>query len=77
MNEPAFVAPVVSADGVVPSPCIDVCRIDEVCGLCMGCWRSLDEIADWSAMDARAKLAVWDSLAKRRIDHPTFGKPCA
>jgi predicted Fe-S protein YdhL (DUF1289 family) len=73
----AFIAAAVSADGIVSSPCIDVCRIDEASGLCAGCWRTLDEIGAWSAMDAQARLAVWDSLVQRRVDHPTFGAPSA
>ena len=35
----------------VPSPCINVCRMDERSGWCVGCFRSLDEIAAWSRLD--------------------------
>ena len=40
--------------------------MDERTGWCEGCLRTLDEIADWSAMDARAKRAVWKLLPQRR-----------
>jgi predicted Fe-S protein YdhL (DUF1289 family) len=41
-----------SGEGV-PSPCIDVCRLDER-GLCIGCRRTISEITEWSrASDAR------------------------
>lgn len=50
----------------VPSPCIQVCRIDPGSGLCMGCLRSLDEIAGWSSMNAREKGAVLSALTGRR-----------
>ena len=50
---------------IVPSPCISVCRMDEATGLCQGCWRTLGEIAGWSAMDESAKRLVWQQLAKR------------
>jgi uncharacterized protein len=49
----------------VPSPCIDICRMDPVSGLCEGCKRTLDEIARWSGMDAVAKRRVWEQLAAR------------
>jgi len=52
----------------VPSPCISVCRIDEASGLCIGCLRTLDEIAVWSTLDDAQKRAVWAAIAKRRSD---------
>jgi predicted Fe-S protein YdhL (DUF1289 family) len=52
----------------VPSPCTNVCTIDPVTGLCVGCLRTLDEIARWSVLDAEAKRAVWAELAIRRAD---------
>ena len=50
----------------VPSPCTNVCAIDPVTGLCVGCLRTLDEIAGWSVLDDEAKRAVWAELAVRR-----------
>jgi predicted Fe-S protein YdhL (DUF1289 family) len=36
-----------------PSPCIDICRLDAA-GLCVGCRRTLSEIAEWpGASEAR------------------------
>lgn len=60
-------APVVDA---VASPCNSVCRMDAATGWCEGCLRTLDEIADWASMDDAEKLAVWDALARRRLDAP-------
>ena len=53
------------AEGPVPSPCICVCTMDAVTGLCIGCYRTLDEIAGWSGMDDAQKRAVWLRLAQR------------
>ena len=50
----------------VPSPCIDVCRMDPASGWCEGCLRSLEEIAAWSQLDDAAKGAIWLRLAARR-----------
>ena len=51
----------------VPSPCISICAIDQVTGLCAGCLRTLDEIAVWSVLDDEEKRAVWTELDARRV----------
>jgi predicted Fe-S protein YdhL (DUF1289 family) len=50
----------------VPSPCINVCRMNPASGWCEGCLRTLDEIAAWSTMSEKDKLAVWAQLDERR-----------
>jgi hypothetical protein len=52
--------------GLVPSPCIDVCRIDAGTGWCEGCLRTIDEIAAWGALDDRSRREVWKRLPARR-----------
>ena len=56
----------VSATDDVASPCISVCVMDAGSGLCIGCWRTLDEIAAWSVLDADAKRAVLAAIRERR-----------
>jgi len=51
----------------VPSPCINVCRMDAATGWCEGCLRTIDEIAAWGGMADDDKRAVWRQLAERRI----------
>lgn len=55
------------ADGV-PSPCVNICRMDAASGLCEGCQRTIDEIAAWSALDDDARRAVWRRVEARRRD---------
>jgi predicted Fe-S protein YdhL (DUF1289 family) len=50
----------------VPSPCINVCRMDAATGFCEGCRRTLAEIAAWGGLSDEQKLAVWQALAARR-----------
>ena len=50
----------------VLSPCNSVCRIDERSGWCLGCFRTLDEIVAWSALNDAQKRAVRDALLVRR-----------
>ncbi|MDO1584655.1 DUF1289 domain-containing protein [Rhizobium oryzicola] len=47
------------------SPCILVCSLDPASGLCMGCGRSLDEIASWSSLGDHERLALMESLPER------------
>jgi predicted Fe-S protein YdhL (DUF1289 family) len=50
----------------VPSPCVSVCAVDPAGGYCLGCFRTLDEIASWIDLDSMERLAVWDRIAERR-----------
>jgi predicted Fe-S protein YdhL (DUF1289 family) len=45
--------------------------MDARTGLCEGCLRTLDEIAQWSTMLVGDKMAVWDALAQRRLVQST------
>jgi len=54
---------------MVESPCIKLCRIDPDSALCLGCWRSLDEIAAWGGMSPDARRAVMRQLPDRRSAH--------
>lgn len=49
----------------VPSPCISVCRMNELTGLCEGCYRTLDEIRQWSSADNPVKRSIWTRIEQR------------
>ncbi|MFV1921631.1 MAG: DUF1289 domain-containing protein [Methylotenera sp.] len=55
----------------VQSPCIGVCVIDDVTGLCQGCFRGTDEIQDWWGLDNTTKRRIV-SAAKER-ESAVFG----
>ena len=56
-----------SAPGLpVASPCINVCRMDDATGWCVGCLRTLDEIAGWSGLAEADKRTVVAELPARR-----------
>ena len=48
------------------SPCTRVCRIDARSGWCLGCRRTLAEIAEWPVMTAERQRALLSALARRR-----------
>ena len=50
-------------DGHVPSPCISVCMMDAGERACVGCFRTLDEIAAWGMLDDDAKRARAGAIA--------------
>ena len=52
-------------DGVVPSPCVSVCRMAPDNSVCEGCLRSLDEIRVWSGATSAERRAIWLRLLQR------------
>ena len=53
----------------VPSPCINICKMDSHTGLCQGCFRTLDEIAGWSSRTDEERLEILAAVAERRREH--------
>lgn len=49
----------------IASPCINVCVMDAESRLCTGCGRTIDEIAQWSAMSASRRREVIATLPER------------
>ncbi|MEM1404132.1 MAG: DUF1289 domain-containing protein [Pseudomonadota bacterium] len=47
------------------SPCISVCSLNED-DVCIGCYRSADEITDWFMANAEQKRAIIARAAERR-----------
>jgi hypothetical protein len=47
------------------TPCIAVCMIDPRTSLCLGCGRTLPEIARWHRMESTERLAVMALLPVR------------
>ncbi len=49
----------------IQSPCTRVCTVDSGTGLCIGCGRTLDEIARWSQMTDDERRRIMSSLSHR------------
>ncbi|MGA7372164.1 MAG: DUF1289 domain-containing protein [Methyloceanibacter sp.] len=47
------------------TPCIDVCEMDAASGLCLGCGRTIDEIARWADMTNEERRAIMAKLPAR------------
>lgn len=50
----------------IESPCVDVCVIDEETGLCEGCARTLEEIAEWGGYSPERRREITAALAARQ-----------
>ena len=52
-------------EAVVASPCVDNCCLNED-DVCMGCFRSLQEILDWGGADTSTRLEVLGRVEGRK-----------
>ena len=50
---------------MIESPCVKICAMDAVSGLCMGCGRTLDEIARWGGLSDAERAEVMRALPER------------
>lgn len=59
----------------IATPCVKVCIVDGESGLCLGCFRSLEEIASWARLEEARRLEVMAELPARkgRIDPRKLG----
>jgi uncharacterized protein len=49
----------------IASPCIQVCCVEPVSGICLGCYRTLPEIATWSRKTEAERALIMDALESR------------
>jgi uncharacterized protein len=49
----------------VSTPCINVCVLDPLSTLCIGCGRTGEEITAWATMSETERLAVMAGLDQR------------
>jgi predicted Fe-S protein YdhL (DUF1289 family) len=58
------------AAGRVTSPCISICALNDD-DVCMGCYRTSDEIRNWVMMDDEARMGVIKvSMKRSRAENP-------
>lgn len=61
-------------DAPMTSPCIQVCAVDARTGWCLGCGRTLPEIAGWSGYSEAERGAVMETLPARMDELRALGK---
>ena len=52
----------------IDSPCINICKLDPATGLCLGCKRTLDEIAHWTDYSEAERRRVLEHVAHRELN---------
>ena len=50
---------------MIESPCVKICTLDARSGICLGCGRTIDEIAYWTAITAAERCRVMSELPAR------------
>jgi predicted Fe-S protein YdhL (DUF1289 family) len=50
---------------ILPSPCVSVCTMSTDQGWCLGCYRTLDEIATWASLKPQQQREVWRRVEER------------
>ncbi|HEU4708879.1 MAG TPA: DUF1289 domain-containing protein [Methylophilaceae bacterium] len=56
----------------IQSPCIGVCTMSEATGLCLGCFRTIEEIREWWDMTNDQRSQLMDALEARQAEHLNF-----
>lgn len=49
----------------IDSPCVNICVIHPETRLCAGCFRSIDEIGQWSRFSAQVRAEIIADLPRR------------
>ncbi|MBN9545544.1 MAG: DUF1289 domain-containing protein [Alphaproteobacteria bacterium] len=47
------------------SPCVKICTYDPASGLCLGCGRTLGEIAGWASFTDAERRRIMEALPAR------------
>ncbi|CAN1508619.1 MAG: DUF1289 domain-containing protein [Sulfuritalea sp.] len=56
----------------IQSPCVGICTMDDTTGLCLGCYRSLDEIKGWWDMNPQDQKKLLVALEERQMQQVSF-----
>jgi uncharacterized protein len=49
----------------IESPCVNICTFEPVRGICLGCGRTLDEIAAWASLSGEERRRIMAELPGR------------
>ena len=52
--------------GMLPSPCVGICRLDNATGWCLGCARDTKELASWRTLSPAEQTDIWADLPRRK-----------
>jgi predicted Fe-S protein YdhL (DUF1289 family) len=61
-----MIPPMDTKPPAIASPCVNICAVDGASGLCVGCLRTLAEIAAWGGLDPTERARIMAELPARR-----------
>jgi predicted Fe-S protein YdhL (DUF1289 family) len=56
----------VTEEAAIESPCVRDCRVDQVTGFCVGCYRTLTEISYWASYTDEQRRRIMSFIETRR-----------
>ncbi|MBS0246304.1 MAG: DUF1289 domain-containing protein [Proteobacteria bacterium] len=56
------------------TPCVKICTLDAGRRLCLGCGRTVEEIAQWSVLSTAQRRRIMEALAERLATFKTSQK---
>lgn len=62
---------------MVETPCVNICTLDARSGRCLGCSRTVDEIARWGSMSAAERARIMSELPGRHAASDSGERPGA
>lgn len=49
----------------IKTPCVKVCFVDPKAGVCLGCFRTMEELARWTRYSNEERDAIMQALPER------------
>jgi len=62
---------------MIETPCIKVCTLDARMGVCLGCGRTIDEIARWANMNTSERSKIMGELSSGLVAREKSKAPAA
>ena len=62
---------------MIETPCVKICTLDACQGFCLGCGRTIDEIARWGSLSAAERTRIMNELPERRVSQVATKKMTA
>tara|TARA_R110002073_G_scaffold126503_5_gene271255 strand:+ start:642 stop:866 length:225 start_codon:yes stop_codon:yes gene_type:complete len=53
----------------IKTPCVKVCFVDPAAGLCVGCFRTMDELGRWTKYSDAEREAILAALPQREAHY--------
>lgn len=59
----------------IKTPCVKVCFVDPAAGLCVGCFRTMEELGRWTAYSEAERDAILAALPQREARYADRRRP--